>query len=108
MGGRPSVALCLRRISSMYLISSTVCASQCAPRRYLTCWVALNDATVSNGCPNVVPAVHRLGARKHKNADGLGWTVENLRTEGAVAAQAKAGSIVVFSSLTPHMTGRNR
>eukprot|EP01047_Picozoa_sp_COSAG01_P043897 COSAG01_NODE_3926_length_5528_cov_26.315344_3_plen_113_part_00 len=36
-----------------------------------------------------------------------GWTVEGLDTSDAVCVPAKAGSIVVFSSLTPHMTGPN-
>lgn len=35
------------------------------PQPYLTCWVALNDATPENGCPNVIPGVHRMGARLH-------------------------------------------
>jgi hypothetical protein len=31
------------------------------PQQYLTCWVALTDATVENGCPWVIPGLHRLG-----------------------------------------------
>ena len=31
------------------------------PQQYLTCWVALTDATVENGCPWVIPRMHRLG-----------------------------------------------
>ena len=34
------------------------------PQQYLTCWVALTDATVDNGCPQVVPGLHRLYAEK--------------------------------------------
>ena len=29
------------------------------PQLYLTCWLALTDATVDNGCPQVVPGAHR-------------------------------------------------
>lgn len=36
-----------------------------------------------------------------------GWAVDGLKTNTAVAVPASAGSIVVFSSLTPHMTGAN-
>ena len=32
------------------------------PQQYLTCWVALTDATEDNGCPWVVPGLHRRGA----------------------------------------------
>ena len=31
------------------------------PQQYLTCWIALTDATIDNGCPWVVPRLHRLG-----------------------------------------------
>lgn len=75
------------------------------PQQYLTCWIALTDATVDNGCPWVVPGLHRLGTLKHA------WTPLGFQcledVEGAVAAEAEAGSIVVFSSLTPHRTGPN-
>ena len=75
------------------------------PQQYLTCWVALNDATITNGCPWVVPGVHRLGTLEHWTADA---GFQCLRDpEGAVAVEARAGSIVVFSSLTPHATGPN-
>ena len=31
------------------------------PQQYLTCWVALTDASVDNGCPQVIPGLHRRG-----------------------------------------------
>jgi len=75
------------------------------PQQYLTCWVALTDATVDNGCPWVVPGLHQLGTLRHELSD-LGFVC--LReADDAVAVPAKAGSIVVFSSLTPHSTGPN-
>jgi len=76
------------------------------PQQYLTCWIALTDATLDNGCPWVVPGLHRHGTLKHWMTD-YGWTcLEN--PADAVAVPARAGSIVVFSSLTPHRTGPNR
>lgn len=36
-----------------------------------------------------------------------GWTVKDLATENSICVPARAGSIVVFSSLTPHMTSAN-
>jgi ectoine hydroxylase-related dioxygenase (phytanoyl-CoA dioxygenase family) len=78
----------------------------CRPQHYLTCWVALNDATVDNGCPWVLPGAHRLGTLLHHWVDPIGW--ECLTDpEGAVAAEVPAGGVVVFSSLTPHFTGPN-
>ena len=76
------------------------------PQQYLTCWVALTDATVDNGCPWVVPGAHRLGTLRHTFVDPLGFECFS-DPEGAVAAPVGAGGIVVFSSLTPHLTGPN-
>ena len=75
------------------------------PQQYLTCWIALTDATVENGCPWVAPGLHRGGTLRHWMTD-LGW--ECLHDPpGATPVPARAGSIVVLSSLTPHTTGPN-
>lgn len=76
------------------------------PQQYLTCWVALTDATPENGCPWVVPGLHRRGTLRHWMTD-TGWRCLEEAPE-AVPVPARAGSIVVFSSLTPHRTGPNR
>jgi ectoine hydroxylase-related dioxygenase (phytanoyl-CoA dioxygenase family) len=55
----------------------------------------------------VVPGAHRRGTLQHWHTE-LGWRCLPESTEGAVAVEAPAGSIVVFSSLTPHRTGPNR
>ncbi len=76
-----------------------------SPQDYLTCWIALNDATIDNGCPWVMPGVHKEGTLEHWSTK-LGF--QCLRdSEGAIPVEAKAGDIVVFSSLTPHRTGPN-
>lgn len=81
------------------------------PQQYLTCWVALTEATVANGCPAIAPGLHRRGTLRHE------WTDIGFRCLPAGEASAhgfeelalplKAGSIAVFSSLTPHRTGPN-
>ena len=76
------------------------------PQQYLTCWIALTDATEQNGCPLVVPGLHKLGTLEHWWTDYGFQCVEDPSDDVAVA-EAKAGSIVVFSSLTPHQTGPN-
>ncbi len=75
------------------------------PQQYLTCWVALTDATLENGCPWVAPTLHQRGTLDHWMTE-LGWCcIENPKD--AVPLPVRAGSIAVFSSLTPHRTGPN-
>lgn len=75
------------------------------PQQYLTCWVALTDATIENGCPWIAPGVHRQGTLVHR------WTDFGFQCltdpPAAQALEVRAGSIAVFSSLTPHRTGPN-
>ena len=60
------------------------------PQQYLTCWVALTDATEQNGCPWVVPGLHRAGTLRHHLTDtGLVCLDE---APGAVAAPVTPGA----------------
>ena len=76
------------------------------PQAYLTCWIALTDATEANGCPRVVPGLHRGGTLAHEASD-LGFVCFDTPPGEPVAAPVRAGGMVVFSSLTPHATGPN-
>jgi len=76
------------------------------PQTYLTCWIALNDATLDNGCPWVIPSGHLRGTLAHRLSD-LGWVCREADGPEATPVPVRAGSIVVFSSLTPHRTGPN-
>jgi ectoine hydroxylase-related dioxygenase (phytanoyl-CoA dioxygenase family) len=75
------------------------------PQGYLTCWIAITDATPENGCVRVLPGVHRQGTLRHRNTP-IGFECFGDESQ-SVLAPVRAGSIVVFSSLTPHHTGRN-
>ena len=75
------------------------------PQSYLTCWLALTDTDETNGCPWVVPKIHRQGTLKHKITD-LGYEI-SLDSSQAIPIHLSAGSMAVFSSLTPHRTGPN-
>ena len=77
------------------------------PQQYLTCWVALTDATLDNGCPWVLPGLHRRGTLRHATTD-LGFVCVEEPPVEPIAAPVGRGGIVVFSSLTPHSTGPNR
>ncbi len=75
------------------------------PQQYLTCWVALNDATIENGCPWIAPGLHRKGTLAHQWTD-LGFSCIST-PDDAYPLEVPAGSIAVFSSLTTHRTGPN-
>jgi ectoine hydroxylase-related dioxygenase (phytanoyl-CoA dioxygenase family) len=77
------------------------------PQCYMTCWIALTDATTESGCPWVVPEIHRMGTLEHWTTP-LGYRCLDENPPGAEPIEAPAGSIVVFTSLTPHATGANR
>lgn len=76
------------------------------PQQYLTCWVPLTDATRENGCPWIAPGLHRHGTLAHWMTPA-GWQCLAEDPPEMRAVEAPAGSIVVFSSLTPHRTGPN-
>lgn len=80
------------------------------PEAYLTCWLALDDATVDNGCLWVIPGSHRQGTRAHHNAaDGGPFRVgyDGPAADG-VAVPVPKGSVLAFSSLLMHRSGPNR
>jgi ectoine hydroxylase-related dioxygenase (phytanoyl-CoA dioxygenase family) len=76
------------------------------PQQYLTCWVALTDATTANGCPWIAPGFHTLGTLDHRWTE-LGFECLDETPNNALPLELSAGSIAVFSSLTPHRTGPN-
>jgi ectoine hydroxylase-related dioxygenase (phytanoyl-CoA dioxygenase family) len=75
------------------------------PQAYLTCWIAITDATLENGCVSVMPRVHRDGTLAHKSTPIGEECWGDWAT--AVDVPVRAGSIVVFTSLTPHATRPN-
>lgn len=75
------------------------------PQQYLTFWIPLVDVDVENGCPWIAPGMHKLGTLEHWSTP-IGWKcLEDV--PDAVAAPAKRGDVIVFSSLSPHRTGPN-
>ena len=77
------------------------------PQHYLTCWIALNDATIENGCPQIIPGIHKNGTLSHYMVSTLGYECFENPPSTPVVAEIKAGGAVFFSSLTPHLTGPN-
>jgi len=75
------------------------------PQQYLTCWIPLADVDEENGCPWIAPRLHKGGTFEHwVTPIGLKCLEE---VADAVCVPAKAGDVIVFSSLSPHRTGPN-
>ena len=75
------------------------------PQAYLTCWIAITDATLENGCVTVMPGAHRDGTLLHRSTP-IGFECWG-DLDAARAVPVPAGSVVVFTSLTPHFTAAN-
>ena len=78
------------------------------PSPYLTLWLALNDATVENGCVWVLPASHKQGLVPHEQSP-IGLICHSLDDpDQGIPVPVKAGSVIAFQSLTMHKSGVNR
>ncbi|HZK98728.1 MAG TPA: phytanoyl-CoA dioxygenase family protein [Caulobacteraceae bacterium] len=75
------------------------------PQQYLTVWIPLVDVDIENGCPWIAPGLHKLGTLEHWPTP-IGFKCLE-EAPGAVAAPARRGDAIVFSSLAPHRTGPN-
>jgi phytanoyl-CoA hydroxylase len=75
------------------------------PQQYLTLWTPLVDVDETNGCPWIAPGLHHMGTLQHRLSEIGLVCLEDA--PDAVAAPARAGDVVVFSSLAPHRTGPN-
>jgi phytanoyl-CoA hydroxylase len=74
---------------------------------YLTCWLALDDSDLGNGGLQVIPGSHRDGQRAHE-WQGVHAVIPDVDGAGAVPLDARAGDLLLFSSLLVHQTVGNR
>lgn len=75
------------------------------PAQYYTCWLALTDATLENGCIHVLPGSHKRGPITHTDS-ALGRVGYDGPDPG-IPVPLRSGSMVVFSSLLLHRSGPN-
>lgn len=76
-------------------------------------WIALEDATIENGCLWVIPSGHRLGLKSRwiRTSEGmrfnvfdeLPWPEDQLRP-----LEVKQGTLIVLHGLLPHKSLANR
>ena len=94
-------------------------SKDCWKELQLTAWIPLIDATVKNGCMQVVPGGHRYGrVITHTGCAGETWYIEippeiavkeiDIDMEKhATTCEMKMGSVLLFNSLLPHRSVRN-
>ncbi len=71
-------------------------------------WIALDAATVENGCMHVIPGGHREGARRHHHTTDCTIVPERLDAGQAVPIPLPAGGVLFFMGMLPHQTPPNR
>ncbi|CAH1202130.1 hypothetical protein PAECIP111891_01971 [Paenibacillus allorhizoplanae] len=76
------------------------------PMHYVTCWLALEDATLENGCIWIQEGSHHKGLVAHVKTD-IGWLCYYGDVEGT-PVPLKKGSMVAFHSLLFHRSTPNR
>jgi phytanoyl-CoA hydroxylase len=69
-------------------------------------WIALDEATVENGCMQLLPGEHRAPIVHFKRRD---WQICDAAILGrqSVAAPLKPGGLLLFDGLLPHGTPHN-
>jgi phytanoyl-CoA hydroxylase len=75
------------------------------PVHYVTCWLALEDSTIENGCIWIQPGTHKLGFVEHRKTDA-GWQCY-FGDDPGIPVPLKQGSMVVFHSLLFHRSTPN-
>jgi ectoine hydroxylase-related dioxygenase (phytanoyl-CoA dioxygenase family) len=77
------------------------------PSPYLTLWLALNDATPENGCISVMPGSYKRGLIEHWESPIGNVCYSSDEADQGIRVPVKAGSLIVFWSLTFHKSGPN-
>jgi phytanoyl-CoA hydroxylase len=75
----------------------------------LTCWIPLVDATIENGCMEILPGVWKQGVLRHI-AGGGGATIdpEALPEVSPIAGTIKKRGVIFMHRCTPHRSTPNR
>ena len=83
-------------------------------RSLVGAWIALDDATVENGCLYVIPGSHRTGylypQRAHDNPEEFDFAPESHGFDESVEipVEVKTGALVFFNGYLLHRSRKNR
>ncbi|MEM1211831.1 MAG: phytanoyl-CoA dioxygenase family protein [Planctomycetota bacterium] len=76
-------------------------------QRIVGVWIALDAATVSNGCMQMLPGQHHDGPVPHFKRRDWQMCDTDVLGQGSVAAELEPGGVLFFDSLLPHGTPMN-
>jgi phytanoyl-CoA hydroxylase len=71
-------------------------------------WIALDEATVDNGCMMIIPGSHKKGAVIHFRKRDWQICDTDVMNDSAVAVPLKPGGVLLFHGLIHHGTPANR
>ena len=82
------------------------------PLEYITCWTAITDSNLDNGCIWIIPGSPKWGLLEHlpepETAERYGGKTAQFADEsGAIPVEMRAGQVAIFSSLMLHKSGAN-
>jgi len=80
------------------------------PYNMLSCWVALDDATVENGCVHMLPGTHDrlIPHHEYEGTQKYGLLESELDISREIPIEIKAGGAMFHHSLTVHRSFPNR
>ncbi len=73
----------------------------------VTVWVAVSDATLDNGCLQVIPRAHHDGMKPHCPKTQTAIADGFIDETAARPLPVKSGGVVIFHPLTPHASRIN-
>lgn len=74
----------------------------------ITVWCAISDATVDNGCLQVIPSDHHGGLKPHCPRTQTAIADGFIDTSQALPLPAPSGAVIVLHPLLPHASLANR
>ncbi len=78
------------------------------PKRMVGIWIALDEATIENGCMHVWSGAHQRGPMKHHhNASDCTILEDRMNELEMTPIPLKPGGILIFHSNLPHFTPPN-
>ncbi len=86
--------------------------AHCDKSMIITCWIPLVDATVENGCMQILPKTHQGEVARHYTGGNQGFFVirdQDLPDDPrkAVTAACPRGGVVFMTNRTPHCSTPN-